>query len=105
MTDQFPKSTLLNIARLIANNRDRVIDSMSDSIYFFVYLAGVGYAQEALDILVGSPGEEFLEPLVVGLKLQLGEKAETMKVPIEVLEVGRDVQKRIEDWQKELGAV
>jgi hypothetical protein len=47
-----------------------------------------------LDILTDSPSAKHLEPLIVGLKLFIGEK---MKVAVEIREVANDVVKRIEE--------
>lgn len=96
---KFPRDALLRLARQTAGDASYVAKAMSESIDLFVYMAGVGYAREALDILVGSPSEELLEPLVVGLRLHLGEK---VNVNVMVYEVGADVLKRIKDWQTEL---
>lgn len=64
------------------------------TIALFIDLAASGYAKEALGILVNSPAEKHLEPLVVGLKLYIGED---VKTAVEILEVAKDVVKRIEE--------
>ena len=42
---------------------------------------------------------EYLEPLIVGLQLYLGDD---VKSAVEIVEVGKDVVKRIEKKKKEL---
>jgi tetratricopeptide (TPR) repeat protein len=68
--------------------------TIEDAIELFVELAASGYAKEALGILVNSPSEKHLEPLVVGLKLYIGED---VKTAVEILEVAKDVVKKIEE--------
>ncbi|MEI6756587.1 MAG: hypothetical protein FDX18_03500 [Chlorobium sp.] len=67
--------------------------SISLIIELFVELAASGYAKEALGILVDSPAEPHLEPLVVALRLYIGEE---VRSAVEILEVAKDVVKRIE---------
>ena len=71
-----------------------VEQSIDDAIQLFVVLAAAGYTKEALDILVNSPAAKHLEPLVAGLRLFIGEKLTTA---VEILEVAKDVVKRIEE--------
>ncbi|MBA3030948.1 MAG: hypothetical protein FP816_19340 [Desulfobacteraceae bacterium] len=52
-----------------------------------------GHAKEALEILLESEAKKHLEPLVVGLKMVLGEDVKTAP---EIREVAKDVVKRIE---------
>ncbi len=68
--------------------------SIEDAIELFVALAATGYAKEALGILENAPSRKHLEPLVVALRLYIGED---VKVAVEILEVAKDVVKRIED--------
>jgi len=74
--------------------------SIEDAITLFVELAASGHTKEALAILANSPVEKHLEPLVVGLKLFIGEE---VKTAVEILEVAKDVVKRIEDRQAKVG--
>lgn len=67
--------------------------TIDDAIELFVGLAACGQTKEALDLLVNSPAGKHLEPLIVGLKLFLGEEGQTA---MEILEVAKDVVKRIE---------
>ena len=80
-------------ARKYVYNLDLVEQSIEDAISLFLELAGSGYAKEALDILVDSPAEPHLEPLVVALRLYTGQE---IKSSIEILEVAKDVVKKIE---------
>jgi len=68
--------------------------SVSNAIELFVELAVAGHAKEALNMLVNSPTEKHLEPLVAGLKLFIGED---VKTAVEILEVAKDIVKRIEE--------
>lgn len=74
-----------------------VESAIEDAIELFVELAVSGHAKEALGILVNSPVQKHLEPLVVGLKLHMGED---VKTATEILEVAKDVVKRIEERLK-----
>ena len=74
-----------------------VEETIEDAIELFVELAASGYAKEALGILVNSPAERCLEPLVAGLKLYIGEDVKTAP---EIREVAKDVVKRIEERKK-----
>ena len=68
-------------------------DSIGQAIEIFVELAAYGYAEEALQILDGSPAAIHLEPLVAGLRLYCYQEVNTA---VEILEVAKDVVKRIE---------
>ncbi len=72
-------------------------EDLSQIIDFFVKLAALGKGREALAILSASPKAAELEPLVVGLKLFLGEE---VTVAEEIMEIGKDVVKRIQEEQK-----
>ncbi|MEW6518106.1 MAG: tetratricopeptide repeat protein [Thermodesulfobacteriota bacterium] len=72
--------------------------TIDDAIELFVGLAACGQAKEALDLLENSPAAKHLEPLIVGLKLFMGEEVQTA---VEILEVAKDVVKKIEE-QKQL---
>jgi hypothetical protein len=61
---------------------------------FLIQAAAAGYAREALELLVQSKGAEVLEPLVVGLRIYLGE---TPQVAKEIVEIGQDVAERIRE--------
>ena len=59
---------------------------------FLIQAAAAGYAREGLDLLQNSKGAAAVEPLLVGLRIYLGE---TPQVAKEILEIGKDVAERI----------
>ena len=63
-----------------------------DITEFLIQAAANGYAREGLDLLQSSKGAVALEPLLVGLRIYLGE---TPQVAKEILEIGKDVAERI----------
>jgi hypothetical protein len=65
-----------------------------DCIRFFVDAAAAGQAAGALAVLRESPAAARFEPLVVGLQMLVGE---SFRAPQEVVEVAKDVVKRIEE--------
>ncbi|MBZ4219919.1 MAG: ATP-binding protein [Chlorobium sp.] len=87
----------LKLARKYAETSVLIEQSIEGAIELFVELAASGYAREALGILVDSPAEPHLEPLVVALRLYIGEE---VKSAIEIQEVAKDVVKRIDARQK-----
>ena len=72
----------------------RVEQSVDITIESVVKLAASGHGREVLDIVWESPSSKILEPLVVGLQLFVGED---VKAAAEIMEVARDVVKRIEE--------
>jgi len=74
---------------------DAVEKTISDAIDLFVMLAAKGAGAEALTILNNSPSAMILEPLIVGLRIFLGED---VKVAAEIKEVGEDVARRIREY-------
>jgi tetratricopeptide (TPR) repeat protein len=54
--------------------------------------AAAGHAQEALKALTASKAAAALEPLIIGLRIYLGESPQVAK---EILEIGQDVAERI----------
>ena len=89
----------LEEAKRYLDEGETVEETVEDAIELFVGLAAAGYGKETLRILQDSPSAELLEPLVVGLRLYLGED---VKVAAEIMEVARDVVKRIEERREEL---
>jgi tetratricopeptide (TPR) repeat protein len=76
-----------------------MMDAAADSEYtresitdFLIQAAAAGYAREGLDLLQNSKGAVALEPLLVGLRIYLGEAPQVAK---EILEIGKDVAERI----------
>ncbi len=84
----------LELAREYVADADFVEKTIEDAIELFVQLASSGCANEALELLTNSPAAKHVEPLVVGLKLYIGED---VKTAVEIHEVAKDVVKRIED--------
>jgi len=74
---------------------EQSVDITTESI---VELAASGYGREVLEILRESASAKILEPLVVGLQLFVDED---VKAAAEIMEVARDVVKRIEERQGE----
>ena len=76
------------------NDAALVSQRIDDAIELGVQLAVAGVAREAVNMLQESPSAAYLEPLIVGLKVFLGEE---VKAAAEILEVGKDVAKRISE--------
>ncbi len=66
--------------------------TVDDAVNLFIELAARGVASQALKLLSESPSAKELEPLIVGMRLFLGEN---IKVAEEIKEIGLDVAKRI----------
>jgi hypothetical protein len=62
-------------------------------------IAARGYEREAFEILKESSWAEALEPVVVALRLRLGED---VKAAAEIMEVAKDVVKRIEEMRDKM---
>ena len=69
-------------------------------ISFFIDAAAAGHAGEGLELLKNSPCASYVEPLIVGLQMLTGEE---YNAPQEVVEVAKDVVKRIEEKKAEDG--
>jgi len=67
-----------------------------------VALCATGRAREAHKVLSESPNMESFEPLVIGLRLYLGED---VKAATEIMEVAKDVVKRIEKRHEKLDSL
>ena len=76
-----------------ASAQQEAIGRASD---FLINAAAAGHAKEALRTVTNSAAASALEPLIVGLRLFLGEKPRVAK---EILEVGQDVADRIRERQ------
>ena len=85
-------------ARVYLHDPDAVKMHPDYATELLVALAAGGEGQAGLELLENSPSAELLEPLIVGLKLFLGH--EVMSAA-EILEVGKDVAKRIEERRRE----
>lgn len=89
------------VLREYLEKTEMVEKTVNSTTELFVHVAAAGYGREALKILVESPSAEILEPLVVGLRMYVGED---VKVAAEIMEVGKDVVKRIEERRKKIQA-
>ena len=76
-----------------------VEETVDYAIDLFVGLAATGHSSEGLRILQDAPSVDLLEPLVVGLRLYLGEN---VKAAAEIMEVAKDVVQRIDERRVEL---
>ena len=84
----------LELVGMYLEKTDLVEKGVNDAIDMFVGLAAGGYGHETLKILRESPSAKILEPLVVRLQLFV---SEDVKAAAEIMEVARDVVKRIEE--------
>ena len=89
----------LELSQSYVQQTDVVRKDVNGVVELFVELAAGGYEREALKILVASPSAEILEPLVVGLRMYVGED---VKAAAEIMEVGKDVVKRIEERREKM---
>jgi tetratricopeptide (TPR) repeat protein len=78
---------------------DQVKEYLGETAGLVVRLAAKGYAQDIINMLRESPSIELFEPLLVGLRLYLGEE---VIAAAEIMEVAKDVVKRIETRRAEL---
>jgi tetratricopeptide (TPR) repeat protein/ABC-type iron transport system FetAB ATPase subunit len=78
-----------------------VKSTIPDAIALFIDLTARGQAPRALQVLQDSPARQELEPLIIGIRIFLGEE---VKVAAEILEIGRDVAQRIEQRRVQLQA-
>ncbi|MFZ4526037.1 MAG: tetratricopeptide repeat protein [Chlorobium sp.] len=96
MKMQGRQNEALELAKEYVGNPELVESTIDGAIVQFVTLAALGYAPEALCTLVGSPAERHLEPLVAALRLYTGEE---IRSAVEILDVAKDVVKKIEERQ------
>ena len=88
----------LDAAQKLLADAQTVEKNVADAIELFVELAVAGEAKNALRILQSSPSVKLLEPLVAGMLLFLNED---VKSATEILEVGKDVAKRIQERKRQ----
>jgi protein involved in temperature-dependent protein secretion len=81
-------------ARLFADDDLILSRSPDDVLDFFIYAAASDKAEEALRTIKGTKAEAAMEPLVAALKMRAGK---SFRAPQEVVEVAKDVLKRIEE--------
>ena len=87
----------LEISPLFLKTNEFISENINAVISFFINAATAGYADESLEILEQSNIQKAMEPLITGLKIFLGEK---VRAPQEVMEIGKDVAKRIKKGWK-----
>ena len=90
-----PGESLKSAKRYLEHN-EWIAKNVDSATRLFTALAGIGFGSEALKIVSESPSAQLLEPLVVGLRLHLGED---VKAPAEVMEVASDVVRLIEQMR------
>jgi tetratricopeptide (TPR) repeat protein len=87
----------LEISPAFLNTNEFISENMNAVTSFFINAATAGYEVQSLKILEQSPIKKVMEPLITGLKIFLGEK---VRAPQEVMEIGKDVAKRIKEMMK-----
>ncbi len=88
----------IDVAKVYANDVDCVEKTRDDAIDLFTHLAALGAGKEALRVLQDSASAGLLEPLIVALRIYVGEE---VQVATEIHEVALDVMERIEEYKKE----
>ncbi len=88
----------LEIAAEFLKNPKSAKEFPNDIISFFADAAVAGYAKEGLKLQKSSICAPYLEPLIVALQMLTGEE---YNAPQEVVEVAKDVVKRIEEKKTE----
>lgn len=84
----------LKIAPLFLGDEQLLNREIRRVAAFFINSAASGYAEKALHTLKQHADKPSLEPLIVGIRIFLGEKIRTAQ---EIKEVGEDVAKRIRE--------
>jgi len=82
------------IARNFLNDNDFVKRELKEITDYFIDAAAAGHADKAIRILEQHPDLQILEPVVVGLKIFIGEEFRTAQ---EIKEIGQDVAERIRE--------
>ena len=86
-------------AQKYLQNSKLATEEIDDAIELFAGLTAAGCGRQALDMLVKSPVAGKIEPLIVGIKLYLGEQAQ---VATEILEIAKDVRDRIQSMRNKI---
>ena len=89
----------LSTAEKWLKNGEIVARAIDRAIEILVELAARGEGSTVLEILSESPSQQYLEPLVAGIRVFLGEK---VRVAVEIQETGFDVARRIAQRRDEL---
>ena len=90
----------LRVASIVFDEAAVDVTAVKLASDFVIQAASKGYAQSALQILLISKGQYALEPLILGVKLFLGETEHKAQ---EILEIGEDVVRRIRELQSGAG--
>jgi tetratricopeptide (TPR) repeat protein len=85
---------------LIKNSTERL--GLSATTLFFTYAAADGCSEEALKLILDTDKQKKFETLEVGLRIYLGESPRRAH---EILEVGKDVAKRIQELTEKRAAM
>lgn len=93
------KTKAIEFARKYLEDVEGVKKTIDDAVSLFGEFAAMGFGKEAIEVLEKSESAKVLEPLVVGLRLYLGED---VKAAVEIMEVAKDVVKRIEERRKQI---
>lgn len=86
-------SAAFDPAQKYLDDEDIAGNQIDDTIELFAGLTAAGCGLQALDMLTKSTIAEKMEPLIVGIRLYLGEE---VQVATEILEVAKDVRQRIQ---------
>lgn len=85
--------------KLATPSIEKVIDTpevQMEITSFVINAAAADYAHEAMHLIINSKASEALEPLLIGLRIFLGEQP---NVAQEIFEIGQDIAQRIRDRQ------
>lgn len=86
-------------AQKYLQNSELTAEEVDDAIELFAGLTAAGCGKQALDMLVKSPVASKMEPLIVGIKLYLGDE---VQVATEILEIAKDVRERIQKMRRKI---
>jgi tetratricopeptide (TPR) repeat protein len=93
------KGAIKNLEKALSNYDCTDTDCSIIINLLFTRFAALGYSKELSEILERSPAKEYLQPLAVALMMYLGEP---VIVADEILEVAKDVVKKIEEEAKRI---
>ena len=91
------ESEALEPTRKYLESVDVVARSPADATDLLIRIAAGGQVEGAISALEESSSRDVLEPLIVGLKMSLGEE---VKAPTEIVEVGKDIVEQIRQLRK-----
>lgn len=89
----------LHPAQKYLSDTQLVSEYIEDTIDLFAGLTAAGGGKQALDMLINSTLAAKVEPLIVGIKLYLGEE---LQVATEILEIAKDVRGRIQSMRDKI---